>query len=191
MVLIDCPQRWLIVQQLSFTDQSVILEIVEHLRNASQIPDDELLRRVSAFLLTYHAHAELEHALTRDAITVSNHLRVSRMPEVKAGARAALRYLLQEDDFFRDTMPIVGLQDGAYVLSLALHEIAGLTGSFAPSTRFSLGALAGQLRAPLRAPPIRLATFVAIRAIGSRRRRSGWNKARSRSRGLSRHSSRA
>ncbi len=122
------------MQQLSYSDRSAILEIVEHLKTASPVPDDELLRRVSAFLLAHHAHAGFEHALTRDAIALSNHLRVTRMPEVQAAARAALRYLLQEDDFFRDTMPVVGLQDDAYVLSLALHEIAGLTG--VPTTHY-------------------------------------------------------
>jgi uncharacterized membrane protein YkvA (DUF1232 family) len=116
------------VRQLSYSDRSAILEIVERLKTAPSVADDELLRRVSTFLLAHHAHAGFEHALTRDAIAISNHLRVSRMPEVQAAARAALRYLLQEDDFFRDTKPVVGLQDDAYVLSVALHEIAGLTG---------------------------------------------------------------
>ncbi|MCH7885541.1 MAG: hypothetical protein IIC01_09855 [Planctomycetes bacterium] len=82
------------MQQLSYSDRSAILEIVERLKTASPVPDDELLRRVSAFLLAHHAHAGFEHALTRDAIAVSNFLRVSKMPEVQVTARAALRYLL-------------------------------------------------------------------------------------------------
>ena len=82
------------MQQLSYSDRSAILEIVERLKTASPVLDDELLRRVSAFLLAHHAHAGFEHALTRDAIAVSNFLRVSKMPEVQVTARAALRYLL-------------------------------------------------------------------------------------------------
>ena len=77
------------MQQLSYSDRSAILEIVERLKTTSPVSDGELLRRVSAFLLAHHAHAGFEHALTRDAIAVSNHLRVSRNPEVQAAARAA------------------------------------------------------------------------------------------------------
>lgn len=65
--------------------------------------------------------------LTRDAVALCNHLRIGANSGIKQTARAALRYLLQEEDFIADTEPIVGLQDDAYVLSLAVHEVAGLT----------------------------------------------------------------
>lgn len=116
------------MRQLSYADRSAILGIVEQLKAAAPIPDAEVLQRVSRFLLSHHDQAGFEHALTRDAVALCNHLRLSQDSAVQQAARAALRYLLEEQDFIADSEPIIGLQDDAYVLNLALHEIAGLTG---------------------------------------------------------------
>ncbi len=71
------------MQQLSYSNRSTILEIVERLKTAAQLPDDELRRPVSTFLHTDYAHAGFEHTLTTDSIAVSHHSRVSRMSEVE------------------------------------------------------------------------------------------------------------
>jgi len=116
------------MQQLSYADRASIFQIVAQLRRAPPIPDDELLRTVSGFLLAHHAQSGFEHALARDAIALCNHVRVSPQLEVRETAQAALRYLLKEKDFCLDTTPVIGLQDDVYILGLALHEIAELTG---------------------------------------------------------------
>lgn len=115
------------MEQLSYADRAAILEIVDRFKGIELCADDVLLREVSNFLLSHYSRAGFEHALSRDAVALCNHLRTSSDPVVTQTARCALHYLLEADDFIADHEPVRGFMDDAYVLNLALHEISALT----------------------------------------------------------------
>lgn len=117
------------MRQLSHADRAAILNIVEQLgESKGQLTDAQLIRAASDVLLNTKLHTGFEHVLARDTVSLCNYLRASEDVDVRRSARAALRYLVQRDDYWPDSSPEVGFQDDAYVLALTLNQIQRATG---------------------------------------------------------------
>ncbi len=117
------------MQRLTFANRAELKRIVESIRvSAPTVSDEALILSVSDYISQRAIDLGFERPLARDAISLSYHLIAGESIETRSLARAALQYLLKQNDLVDDARPRIGLQDDYCVLATTVREIATLTG---------------------------------------------------------------
>src|SRR5687767_1073267 len=116
------------MMRLTYADREAILHVLDGLKAQGERDDATLVAEVSKWAQRLKPSVGFENSLLRDITTLCHYL-ISRADEdIKELARGGLSYALRADDLIPDDTPVFGLQDDAFVVGFAVHEIRSCLG---------------------------------------------------------------
>lgn len=123
------------VMRLSYSDRETILHVFDGLKSERGQDEAKIVSEISKWANRLRPSVGFDNDLLRDITCLCHYLISSKDDDIKELARGALLYALNADDLIPDDLPLVGLQDDAFILGFAVHEIRsrlGETASYSP-----------------------------------------------------------
>jgi len=114
--------------RLSYADREAILHVFDGLKTQADQDDAKIVAEASKWAERLKPSVGFENSLLRDITALCRYLVSSADEDVKELARGGLSYALCADDLIPDDTPVFGLQDDAFIVGFAVHEIRSRLG---------------------------------------------------------------